>query len=231
MRKMLCFIGALLFVLALFSDKKEEGVKLNPADALKYLESKEQVFEKWANVKAKKGSAQFKKKDEAIKKTVDELIDSRFIAQYIIDDVWEKTPEPKREQLFLKIKELFTELYLEDTFYNKAYEKKYIEKGIRKKYMKGIPENVYITSEVQVIRKGRPVIYELIYHMHIVDGVYKAFDIELDTVSVIRNYREQFRKNMKDNSVDELIKKIDKVIKEKRKNNGKPKNTDKKPSK
>jgi phospholipid transport system substrate-binding protein len=231
MRRNIFIMLFLLLPFYLFSQEAGETVKLDPAAALKYLEAKEQVLEKWAKVKPKKGTPEFRNKDDAIKKTVDELIDAKFIARYIIDDIWEKTPEPKREELFDKIKELFTELYLEDTFYNQAYEKKYIEKGVRKKYIRGVPENVYITSEVQVMQKGRPVIYELLYHMHLVDGVYKVFDIELDTVSIIRNYREQFRKNLKDQTVDELIKKIDKVIQEKRKKNGKAKQPVKTPDK
>ena len=59
-------------------------------------------------------------------------------------------------------------------------------------------------------------IYELVYHLHKVDGSYKVFDIELDTVSMVRNYREQFKKNVKDVSVDELIKMMDKKIKNKK---------------
>ena len=64
--------------------------------------------------------------------------------------------------------------------------------------------------------KGKPVIYELIYHLHKVDGTYKVFDIELDTVSMVRNYREQFVKNVKDQSVEELIKMIDKKVRNKK---------------
>ncbi len=218
--KMLLAIFFLFFFLGADNEAKKET--LDPAAALKYLEAKEQVLEKWAKVEVRRGTDLFRKKNQAMQKTVDELIDYRFIARYIIDDIWESTPEPEREELFDKIRELFTELYLEDTFYNKAYEKKYIEKGVRKKYIRGVPESVYIVSEVQVIHKGRPVIYELIYHMHIVDGVYKVFDIELDTVSVVRNYREQFRRNLKDQTVDELIKRIDKVIRGRRKGNNKP---------
>ena len=79
--------------------------------------------------------------------------------------------------------------------------------------MKGVPESIYITSEVQGIFKGKTVGYELVYHIRKVDGKYKVFDVELDTVSLARNYREQFEKNLKEKSVDELIANIDKKIK------------------
>ncbi|HNZ53576.1 MAG TPA: ABC transporter substrate-binding protein [bacterium] len=191
--------------------------EFNVNEAVKFLESKEQILEKWANVKPKKGSAQFKQKDADMKKAVEEIIDYKFIASYIIGEKWETTPEEKKEELFSKIKELFTELYLEDTFYNKSYEKKYIDKGIEKMYIKGVPQSVFVTTEVQAALKGKPVIYELIYHLHKVDGSYKVFDIELDTVSMVRNYREQFIKNVKAQSVEELIKMIDKKVRNRKK--------------
>lgn len=190
--------------------------QLNVNEAVKFLESKEQILEKWANVKPKKGSPQYKQKDADMKKAVEDIIDYKFISGYIIGEKWESTPAAKQEELFNKIKDLFTELYLEDTFYNKSYEKKYIDKGLEKQYLKGVPQSVFITTEVQAAFKGKPVIYELVYHLHKVDGSYKVFDIELDTVSMVRNYREQFKKNVKDESVDELIKMMDKKIKNKK---------------
>jgi phospholipid transport system substrate-binding protein len=196
--------------------KTAQVKKFDVAEAVKFLEKQEQILEKWANVKPKKRSAEYKKKDAAMKQAVEEIIDYKFIAGYIIGEKWTTTPETKKEELFNKIKSLFTELYLEDTFYNKSYEKKYIDKGIEKKYIAGVPESIFITTEVQAALKGKPVIYELVYHLHKVDGQYKVFDIELDTVSMVRNYREQFKKNVKDQSIDELIKMMDKKIKNKK---------------
>lgn len=201
------------FIFADAPSPKVSGLNIN--DAVKFLETKEQILEKWGNTKAKKGTAEFQKKDVEMKKVVDDLIDYQFIAKYIIGDKWNTTTEEKKSQFFAKIKQLFTELYLEKAFYNKSYEKKYIDKGPEKLYIKGVPESVFITSEIQAALKGKPVIYELIYHLHIIDGGYKIFDIELDTVSLARNYKEQFTKNVKDQSVDELIKMIDKKIKDK----------------
>ncbi|HNW82617.1 MAG TPA: ABC transporter substrate-binding protein [bacterium] len=195
--------------------KASSAPVLNVNDAVKFLEAKEQILEKWGNTKAKKGSAEFRKKDVEMKKVIDELMDYQFIAKHIIGEKWGTTSVEKKDQFFAKIKELFTELYLEKAFYNKSYEKKYIDKGSEKLYIKGIPESVFITSEIQAAFKGKPVIYELIYHLRIVDGTYKIFDIELDTVSLVRNYKEQFTKNVKDQSIDELIKMIDKKIKNK----------------
>ena len=190
-----------------------DSSNLDVAAAMKLLETKEQAFEKLANTNPKKGTPKYAAKDKEIKDIVEEIIDYRFISEYIIGKKWVETPDSKREELFNKIKELFTDVYLDKLFYNKSYEKKYLEKGTEKKYLKGVPESIFITSEIQGIFKGKTVGYELVYHIRKVDGKYKVFDVELDTVSLARNYREQFEKNLKEKSVDELIANIDKKIK------------------
>lgn len=186
---------------------------LDVATAVKLLETKEQAFEKLANTNPKKGTPKYAAKDREVKQIVEDLIDYRFISEYIIGKKWVETPEAKKEELFNKIKELFTDVYLDKLFYNKSYEKKYLEKGLEKKYLKGVPESIFITSEIQGLFKGKTVGYELVYHIRKVDGKYKVFDVELDTVSLARNYREQFEKNLKDKTVDDLIANIDKKIK------------------
>ena len=229
MRKVLVF--AILFVCynvfaqtdGAKENQKDSADSLDVAAAVKVLEAKEQAFEKLANTNPKKGTPKYLEKDKEVKQIVEDLIDYRFVSEYIIGKKWLETPESKKENLFNKIRELFTEVYLDKLFYNKSYEKKYLEKGLEKKYLKGVPESIFITSEIQGIFNGKTVGYELVYHIRKVDGKYKIFDVELDTVSLARNYREQFEKNLKDTSVDELIEKIDKKIKsskEKKDNKG-----------
>jgi len=219
MRQVLIF--AILFVCSgvfaqtdgVKENQKDSADSLDVAAAVKVLEAKEQAFEKLANTNPKKGTPKYLEKDKEVKQIVEDLIDYRFVSEYIIGKKWLETPESKKENLFNKIRELFTEVYLDKLFYNKSYEKKYLEKGLEKKYLKGVPESIFITSEIQGIFNGKTVGYELVYHIRKVDGKYKIFDVELDTVSLARNYREQFEKNLKDTSVDELIEKIDKKIK------------------
>ena len=186
---------------------------LDVAVAMKLLETKEQAFEKLANTNPKKGTPKYIAKDKEIKQIVEDIIDYRFMSEYIIGKKWLETPEAKKEELFNKIKELFTDVYLDKLFYNKSYEKKYLDKGTEKKYLKGVPESIYITSEIQGLFKGKSIGYELVYHIRKVDGKYKVFDVELDTVSLARNYKEQFETNLKEQSIDELISHIDKKIK------------------
>jgi len=182
--------------------------------AAQYLEQNEAELEKWAAVKAAKGTGEFAKKEAAIQKIADRIIDYDFIARFVLGERWETTPKEKRDLFFEKMRALFREFYLEELFYNKSYEKRYIEKGVLKNYLREVPESVFVTTEVQAILKRKPVIYEVIYHLHKPGGdrPYLIFDIELDGVSMIRNYRQQFSKTLKEGTIDDLIKKIDQKL-------------------
>lgn len=221
-------IAALLLCSIVYA-KQGEKPDLNPLKALQYLEKKEQKLETWTKVKARKGSSKFKKKQNEIRKSLDAIMDYNFIAKYILGDHWDKTPDNKRKILLEKIRELLTEFYLEDMFYNKSYEKKYIERGIEELYIKGVKKSIFITTELQVTLKKKPVIYEVIYHMYKSgkSNSYRVFDIELDSVSLIRNYKSQFKKTLKEKDVDALIALIDKKL-NKNKTKSKPKQTRKK---
>jgi len=191
--------------------------KLNPKEALQYIEAKEQEIEKWVKIEAKRGSKKYIEKDAVLKKSVDELIDSEFIAKYALGKRWDNAPADKRDKLHSLLKEMFTEFYLEHAFYDKSYQKKYIDQGLEEMYIKGMDKSLFIISEIEVVFKKKPVIYEVVYHVYRKDGQkeYMIFDIELDGVSLSRNYRSQFSKKYKDYTIDQLIEKIDKKLKKK----------------
>lgn len=205
------FLSLLFGLLSGADDAAAPAPGLDVKAAMRHLEQHEAELEKWAGIKAVKGSAAFAKKEAGMQEVADRIIDYDFIARFVLGDRWESTPQDKRDQFFQKLRQLFREFYLEEVFYNKSYEKRYIDKGLRKNYLKGISESVFVTTEIQATLKKKPVIYEVVYHLYLPapDGSYRIFDIELDGVSMLRNYREQFSKTLKESGIDELIKKID----------------------
>ena len=228
MKKTALFLMALLVTFSLFSEEKKAVVGLNPGVALKQVNTVDKKLEKWAKIKAKKGTALFKKKDAATKEIMDSFIDYDFIANYLFDEKWKQETQEKKDELFDKLRKLYTDFYLEKIVYNKSFERKFIEKGKETKYIKGVPESVYITFEIQVIFKGKPVIYEFIYHLHFADKGYKMFDVEMDGVSLIRNYKKEFKKIVDKEGFDGLIKKIDNKLLKKKPSTKTPKKTKKK---
>ncbi len=218
--KIFMAFSILFLCFSLYSQQKPavaEAKKLDPVQAVKYLEKKEQELEKWTKVAAEKGSDLLTKKNNAMSEILNNIMDYDFIARFTIGLSFETASEAKKKELFNKLRELVTEFYLEEIFYNKGYEKKYIERGLEKMYIKGVDQSIAITTEIQVFIKKKPVVYEVVYHLYMPEKIkeYRVFDIELDGVSLIRNYKTQFQKTIKDGGVDELIKKIDKKIKTK----------------
>ncbi len=213
MRRVFLLFSLLFFTLSLFGN-------LKPADAeeaFKHVNSLDAKLEKWAKVKARKGTIAFRKKARETKKIMDEFVDYDFISHYLFGERWEKEPQEKQDLLFKKLQKLYTDFYLEKIVYNKSFERKFIEKGVEKKYMKGVPESVFMTYEIQVMFKNKPVIYEFIYHVHKVGGTYKIFDLEMDGVSLARNYKKEFKKIVDKEGFDGLIRRIDKKVEESKK--------------
>jgi phospholipid transport system substrate-binding protein len=48
----------------------------------------------------------------------------------------------------------------------------------------------------------------LVYRLSLINGVWRAYDLIIDDLSTVRNYREQFDDILKDKSFDELIQKV-----------------------
>ncbi len=195
------------------SEKKEVKSSLDATKAMQFLDSREKKIEKWAKIKTKKGTAKHRKKQAEIEKVLDELLDYEFIASYVLGSYWEKADGKERERFLKRLKRIFNDFYLEDAFYDKSYEKKYLERGIKELHIKGVPKNVFITSEIQVMMNKKPVFYEFIYHLTKRGDSYKVIDIEVDGVSLLRNYRDEFRPVLKEKGLNGLIDRIEKKMK------------------
>jgi phospholipid transport system substrate-binding protein len=54
--------------------------------------------------------------------------------------------------------------------------------------------------------KGEPLF--IIYKLHLADGEWKVYDVVIDNISVVNNYRSQFNRFLAGASLDELIRKL-----------------------
>jgi len=206
------FITSFTFAKSLnLATKNQEPLKV-----MQLLESEEQILEKWASKKIKKNTSLFNKKKKIVNKIMDKLLDYNFIASYVLGKKWTTISEAKKKDFIIKLKKLLNKFYLENAVYSSSYEKKYLEKGNETLYLKGIPKSIYITTEIKIKVHKKPVSYELIYHFRKINKQYKIFDLELDSVSWIRDYKEQFKKFLKNKTIDNLIKKIDSKLKKKK---------------
>ncbi|MGL1933947.1 MAG: ABC transporter substrate-binding protein [Fibrobacterales bacterium] len=140
------------------------------------------------------------KKKDAPKETIKQLINSIFDFQKmgqksLSSTTWKKQPETKKKEFVANFKEMVEnasikklEVYEADST---VYEKPKIKKGRAK-----------ITAHMW--NKGTESV--LVYKLEEVNGVWMAWDLIIDDLSTVRNYREQFRKIIKDKGFDELLK-------------------------
>lgn len=61
--------------------------------------------------------------------------------------------------------------------------------------------------ETQVVG-GRGAAIDLQYRLHLVGGEWKVYDVVIDQVSLVSNYRSQFRRVLQTASLDELLRKL-----------------------
>jgi phospholipid transport system substrate-binding protein len=77
---------------------------------------------------------------------------------------------------------------------------------------RGEPKIIKDKALIRTLVKSGDTTAEVDYKMHLVDGQHKAYDIVVDEVSLMRNYRKQFYRIMKRDGFDVLIEKIEKKL-------------------
>lgn len=69
-------------------------------------------------------------------------------------------------------------------------------------------EGKQASVETKVLSGGGAGETPIDYRLHNVDGQWKVFDMSIDSVSLVKNFREQFQRIIAKSSVHELLKKI-----------------------
>ncbi|MGL1901414.1 MAG: ABC transporter substrate-binding protein [Fibrobacterales bacterium] len=139
-----------------------------------------------------------KKKDapkETLKQLINSIFDFRKMGQKSLSSsAWKGQPEAKQNEFVASFKEMVENASIKKLEVYEAdstnYEKPKIKKGKAK-----------ITAHMW--NKGTESV--LVYKLEEIDGAWMAWDLIIDDLSTVRNYREQFRKIIKDKGFDELL--------------------------
>lgn len=131
-----------------------------------------------------------------------EIISYRFdfaeMARRSLGSHWRRrTPEEKRE--FVR---LFTDL-LEHTYVNRI--EAYTDQ--RFVYLKENQEKSYAEVESRVIT-GKGEEFSLNYKTRLVDGEWRVYDVVIENISLVNNYRSQFNRIINNSSYDDLIRRM-----------------------
>jgi phospholipid transport system substrate-binding protein len=63
-------------------------------------------------------------------------------------------------------------------------------------------------AEVRTVLRSSKVVVPMDYRLHIKDGTWQAYDLVVDGVSLVKNYRSQFEKIIRSSSYQELVRKL-----------------------
>jgi len=143
-----------------------------------------------------KGEQKKNERRQKLKDVLYQRFDFTEMARRSLGSEWRRrTPEEQKE--FVK---LFTELL----------ERSYLDKiesysGEKVLYLKEREDGNYAEVETKIVdKKGQE--YSVDYRLHKVNGDWKVYDVIIEDVSLVGNYRSQFSRVLAKSSFDELLK-------------------------
>jgi phospholipid transport system substrate-binding protein len=130
---------------------------------------------------------------EQIRAVVDGYFDFEGIASLAVGPLWKSVPPEKQQEFSLEFSKLLFNTYIGD-----------IEKYVKQKltYNHRTVDQGYVVVEALVRHQGGPV--SLAYYLHLKDGNWKVYDIAVDGISLVANYRSQFHSILANSSFDHL---------------------------
>jgi len=143
-----------------------------------------------------KGEQKKNERRQKLKEVLYQRFDFTEMARRSLGSEWRRrTPEEQKE--FVK---LFTELL----------ERSYLDKiesysGEKVLYLKEREDGNYAEVETKIVdKKGQE--YSVDYRLHKVNGDWKVYDVIIEDVSLVGNYRSQFSRVLAKSSFGELLK-------------------------
>ena len=145
-----------------------------------------------------KSAARTNERRDQLRQTISSRFDFAEMARRSLGSQWRKL-SPKEQEEFVR---LFTDL-LERAYINRieAYSDEkfaYVRENLDKDF-----------AEVQsriVTNKGEE--FSLNYKVHIVNGEWKVYDVVVENISLVNNYRSQFSRIIANSSYEELIRRM-----------------------
>jgi phospholipid transport system substrate-binding protein len=156
----------------------------------------DQVFEILKNPKLQ-GADKKAERREKLRQVILPRFDFAEMAKRALGSNWNRYPDQQRE--FVTV---FKQL-LEDTYADQIE----AAKGDKVVYLDKRAEKDYAEVDTKVISaKGEET--PMTYKLHPVGSEWKVYDIVVENISIVNNYRSQFNRVLSNASLDELIKRM-----------------------
>ena len=152
------------------------------------------------------GPAKKQQRHDLVKQIVDRHFDYREMAKRSLGATWNSLSNPQREE-FVR---LFAEL-LEASYADKI--DRYV-KNVRIDYPGERLDGEYAEVPTVVVRPNDRI--PLTYRLHNESGTWMVYDVVIEGVSLVSNYRSQFSRIISESSYAELVKRLRTKVNEQR---------------
>ena len=151
---------------------------------------------------------QIKEQDAAIKKNIEVLyglvnkivlphFDFRKMASWVLGLNWRKANDDQKKRFTDQFSRLLVRTYSKALYDN-------IDQKIIVKPIRGTPKDDDVTIHTEVEQQGGfPIPID--YKMHLKKGEWKVYDVVIDDISLVANYRTSFNQEIKKSGIDSLI--------------------------
>jgi phospholipid transport system substrate-binding protein len=140
---------------------------------------------------------------DRMREVIEKRFDFRAMSQRTLATNWKKASDAEKQ----KFTELFGEL-IQNSYVSKieSYTNETVEyPGEKQKGRKAVVDTLIITSSAEI-----PVNYKV----YLKDGSWQVYDVIIEGVSLISNYRRSYQENVKRDGFDGLLAKMDEKIRE-----------------
>jgi phospholipid transport system substrate-binding protein len=149
-------------------------------------------------------SYQGKDRSQERMKKVEEIvlpqIDSWELARRSLGTHWSKINDEQRQQFV----QLFTALI--EKSYGNMLER--YPQGVRFSFDQERIDGDFAEVDTQVFSPARDTPFSVTYRLHLVDGKWRMYDVVVDNVSMVSNYRNQFNRVIASSSYEGLVQAI-----------------------
>lgn len=154
---------------------------------------------------ALKGPENEQKRGQLIRKAVDERFDWEAMTKRSLARHWRNRTDAEKKEFV----ELFGKL-LERTYLGKVGS----YSGEKVDFVGESIEGKYGTVTVKILTRSKTEV-EVLYRLKDLNGDWRVYDISIEGVSMVNNYRKQFNSIIVSSSYDDLVKKLKEKVAEK----------------
>ena len=177
--------------------------KQGPMDSIKKRDNNVQTI-----INSKNGKALNKAEKEKLKELINNVVDFEALGQLALKNHWDTISEDNKKEFLSLFSSLIKTSSVKKLEIFKAEKISYVSEEIKENKAKVLIEGEEDDDTIEVV-----------YHMHKKNDAWVIYDMVIDDISTVEDYRASFNKIINKDKFEGLLKKLrDKLEKEKKEN-------------